>query len=126
MPVESLCRLHCIAEIKEITRVFGFAKTATQKYSNAYQWRLHKKPPSHYVLGTGHVMFFVDKLGYIVNRYKLLCTEWRSRGYNVNQISENDLLSGIDKSFINSYTPTQEAIALNVERINERLKGMTS
>lgn len=124
VPVESLCRQHCIAEIKEITRLFGFARAGTQKYGNAYQWRMHKKPPAQYVLGTGHVLFFVDKLGYIAERYKLLCNEWRCRGYNVNQISEEDLLSGIDKSFINGYVPTDEAIALNIGRINERLKGM--
>lgn len=119
-----LCRQHCIAEIKEITRLFGFAKRGTQQYGNAYQWSIHKKPPKQYVLGTGHVNFFVDKIGYITDRYKLLCSEWRSRGYNVNQISEEDLLRDIDKSFLGSYTPTQEDIALNVSRINERLKGM--
>lgn len=122
--MESLCRLHCIAEIKEITRLFGFAKRGTEQYRNAYQWRLHKNPPKQYVLGTGHVLFFVDKIGYIAERYKLLCNEWRKRGYSVNQISEEDLLAGIDKSFINNYHPTQEAIALNLSRINERLKGM--
>lgn len=124
VPVESLCRQHCIAEIKEITRLFGFAKVGTQKYGNAYQWRLHKKPPTQYVLGTGHVMFFVDKIGYITERYKSLCNEWRSRGYNVNQISEEDLLRGIHPSFIGMYIPTEEAIALNVERINQRLMEM--
>lgn len=124
VPVESLHRLHLIGEIKEITRVFGFARAATQKYGNAYQWRLHKKPPAQYVLGTGHVMFFVDKLGYISERYKLLCAEWRSRGYNINQISEEDLLAGIHPSFIGMYIPTNEAIVLNTARINERLKLM--
>jgi len=124
VPVESLYRLHLIGEIKEITRVFGFARLGTQKYKNAYQWSLHKKPPKVYVLGKGHVLFFVDKLGYVTERYKALCSEWKSRGYNVNQISEEDLLCGIDKSFINGYAPTEQAIALNVERINLRLVGM--
>lgn len=120
----TLHREHLVGEIHEITRVFGFARAATQKYGNAYQWRLHKKHPAQYVLGKGHVMFFVDKLSYISERYKLLCAEWRSRGYNVNQISEEDLLRDIDKSFLGSYNPTQEAITLSQARINERLKSM--
>lgn len=70
------------------------------------------------------MLFFVDKLGYIADRYESLCDEWRRRSYNVNQISREDLLQGIDKSFINGYSPTQEAIALNVNRINDRLEGM--
>jgi len=55
-----------------------------------------------------------------------LCSEWRNRGYNVNQISEEDLLQGIHSNFLGMYAPTQDAIALNVGRINLRLEGMKS
>lgn len=102
----------------------SLARKSTADFRNAYQWSLHKKPPLAYCLGQGHVNFFVNKIAFLTERYKSLCSEWKSRGYNVNQISEEDLLAGIDKSFLGSYTPTQEAIALNVERINERLEGM--
>lgn len=120
----TLHRKHLHAEIRELPRVMSLARKSTADFRNAYQWGLHKKPPSAYCLGQGHVNFFVDKIAFLNERYKSLCDNWRSRGYNVNQISEEDLLAGIDKSFINMYHPTDDAIALNTSRINERLEGM--
>lgn len=120
----TLHRKHLHAEIREIPRVMSLARKSTADFRNAYQWKLHKKPPKQYVLGSGHVNFFVDKIAFLNERYKALCSEWKRRGYNVNQISEEDLLFGIDKSFINEYVPTDEAIALSVERINQRLMEM--
>lgn len=113
-----------MAECHEIVRVFSLARKSTQDFGNRYQWALKKNPPAHYVLGKGHVLFFVDKISFLNIRYKLLCNEWRSRGYNINQISEEELLKDIDKSFLGDYTPTQEAIRLNQQRINERLGVM--
>lgn len=112
------------AEIRELPRVMTLARKSTQDFRNRYQWALKKRPPQNYVLGFGHMLFFVDKIVYLNNRYKALCAEWRSRGYNVSQVSEEDLLYGIDKSFMNDYTPTQESINLNMARINERLSGV--
>ena len=45
------------------------------------------------------------------------------RGYKPNPISRKDLLDKIDTRLYNDYVPTQEAIAINRERINLRLKG---
>ena len=113
-----------MAEIHEMPRVFSLARKSITDFKNSYQWSLHKKPPKHYVLGTGHMNFFVDKISFLNERYKLLCNEWKSRGFNVHPISEESLLQGIDKSFLGSYSPTQEAIELNRGRINQRLKEM--
>lgn len=124
VPIEELCRLHLIAEIKEITRLCTLARDNTSKYGNASAWSKAKKPPSSYVLGTGHVNFFVSRITYIVERYSALCNEWRKRGYNVNEIPRESLVQDIDKSFLGSYTVTQEAIKLNRERIALRLSGM--
>ncbi len=107
-----------------MTRVNTLARKSTQDFRNRYQWALKKNPPEQYVLGTGHVLFFVDKIAFLNERYKQLCAEWQNRGYNVNQISEEELLKNIDKSFLGDYIPTQEAIALNTQRINDRLQGM--
>ena len=68
--------------------------------------------------------FFVDKILFLNERYKKLCAEWKRRGYKIKQVPEEDLLFGIDASFLNNYTPTQEAISLNLGRINERLADM--
>ena len=116
-----LVRQHCHAEVREITRVFSLARKATQQYGNASVWAKAKKPVSQYTLGTGHVLFFVPRIRYLAQRYQELCDNWRARGYSVNQISEKDLLSGIDKSFLGDYTPTQDAVKINRERIALRL-----
>lgn len=113
-----------MGEIHEITRVYGLARKATAKYHNSTVWAFHKKPPATYCLGTGHVQFHVDKLSYIYNRYSSLCAEARSRGYNINQISEESLSQGIDKTFFRSYNPTQESIEINRQRIADRIGGI--
>ena len=48
------------------------------------------------------------------------------RGYKPNPINVKDLLDGIDPKMYNPYVPTSEAIKINSQRINERLKQMES
>jgi len=109
-----LCNKHLVAEKHEITRIPTLARRC--------QWELHKKKiPSEYTLGTGHCLFFYDKLKFIADRYESLCDEMRVRGYNVTQISRNDLLSGIDGSLHFDYKPTENAINVNRQRIFERM-----
>lgn len=104
---------HLVAEVHEITRVFGLARKA--------QHDMHKrKQPAEYTLGTGHVLFFYDKLKYISDRYDSLCNEMINRGYQCNRINKEDLHQGIGKHMLFGYTPTPEAIAINRQRIKER------
>lgn len=49
-----------------------------------------------------------------------------NRGYKPNPINVKDLLDDIDPKMYNSYVPTDEAIKINRQRINERLKQMES
>jgi deoxyribonuclease (pyrimidine dimer) len=76
-------------------------------------------------LGAGHMNFFVPRLKFLAARYKLLCDEWRRRGYSIGQISAQSLLKGIDAGFLGDYTPTNSAIELNRSRIAEKLRTMT-
>jgi hypothetical protein len=111
-----LHRKHLIAELHELPRIFSLARKAQSNIKN-------RKIPPDYTLGVGHVIFFYDKLQFLANRYRLLCNEMRKRKYNVNQIAESDLLSGIDKSLINDYIPTKSAIQINIQRIKDRTKA---
>jgi len=102
------------AEKHEITRVFDLARKC--------QWELHKKKiPAEYTLGTGHCLFFYDKLQYITERYDSLCNEMQNRGYNCNRIAKADLEQGIDRSLFWNYKPTEVAMQINRDRINLRL-----
>lgn len=105
---------HLVAEVHEVTRIFGLARKA--------QYEIHKKKiPNEYTLGTGHCLFFLDKLKYITERYNSLCTEMTARGYVCNRVEQSELEQGIDRSLFWDYTPTDAALVLNRARINERL-----
>lgn len=118
IPVEELHRLHLQAELKEITRVFGYARKAQFDIIKG-----KRNIPKEYTLGTGHVLFFYPRLKFIADRYESLVAEMKRRGYNVNPIAREKLLKGIDIRLHNDYTPTQEAIEINKQRISDRLSG---
>ena len=120
---QELTRQHLIAEIRELPRIFTLVKSWRNTGVNYYNFKRIKKQPEAYTLGAGHMIFFADKLGYLLERYSALCNEWRSRGYTVNQVANNDLLAGIDKAYIKGYTPTPEALQINRQRIADRLAG---
>jgi deoxyribonuclease (pyrimidine dimer) len=116
VPVETLSRLHLIAEYREITRLPG----------NLDAWLNRKsKPPSFdeipvdYKLGTGHVKFFYNKFQYLEKRFDAIIEEMLCRGYNPN-FTDSSIFKRVDKLYYNDYTPTEEAIALNMVRIKER------
>ncbi len=104
---------HLVAEYREIVRVFDLARKC--------QHEIHKKKiPSEYTLGTGHVLFFYDKLKFISTRYDQLCAEMQARGFNFSRVPKEELHQGIDSSLFWDYIPTVEAIQINRLRIAER------
>jgi len=76
--------------------------------------------PSTYVLGTGHVKFFYDKMLFLQRRFEDLVNEMLSRGYKPTY-KDSSIFIPENKAFYNDYVPTEEAMRLNRERINERL-----
>jgi len=66
------------------------------------------------------------KLKFVHEHYLALTQEMLDRGYKPNPINVKDLLDGIDPKMYNPYVPTDEAIKINRQRINERLKQMES
>lgn len=116
IPVQELVGKHLVAEYREIVRIFGVRREAQKA-------RRRLVVPPEYVLGTGHVTFFTDKLQFVLERYQQLVDEMVRRGYNPNPIPEQELTNGIDKRWFGSYTPTIKAQSLNRQRIAERLGG---
>lgn len=76
--------------------------------------------PKAFKLGTGHVTFFYDKLGYLLSRYRELYHECIRRGYNVTNYES--AWDGIPDNLLGNYTPTKRDRDIVQERINERLK----
>jgi len=107
---------HLVAEYKEIVRVFALSRKAQFDVM-----RGKRDLPTEYTLGTGHVLFFYNKLGFILTRYKQLTQEMIRRGYSPNPIAESELMLKIDKKMFGDYIPTEKAISINRQRIQERM-----
>lgn len=116
-----LTNKHLMGELHEITRVYGLVRKAQDRKINKYNFKDKIKQPSAYTMGTGHVYFFYDKLGFITERYYALNQEAVKRNFNVNPIDKEQLVAGIQQWWFGEYKPTQEAVEINRQRIAERL-----
>lgn len=112
VPVEELVDKHLVAEKHEITRVLALARN--------HNPRTVKIPPT-YRMGTGHVTFFYNKIGFIISRYHELCKEMRKRGFNVTELTTEAMLEGMPPHLVRGYNPTEEAIEISRARLKERL-----
>lgn len=126
VPVETLHDKHLTAEQHEITRVYRQAYEARfRAYPNDFV-----QPYKEYVLGTGHVTFFYDKLWYIAIRHAQIVNEMLDRGFKATIIEGHRVWLDIAKReskyarLWNKWEPTQKAMFINQRRIDERLKDM--
>lgn len=85
---EKLTDEHLRAEIRELPRIVSKIRTYLDKETNI-EFILNKsKNIPEFKLGTGHVMFFYDKIKFLYNRYNSLLEEYRKR-YNKNWNKES-------------------------------------
>lgn len=110
VPPAELTDKHLMAEHREIKRIPNCI--AKGRYNMQGQ-------PRKFTLGTGHVKFFYDKLGYLYKRYESLYNECKKRGFNVS--SYHAAWDNIPEHLKNDYTPTEKDRAIIRERIAERL-----
>lgn len=110
VPPKNLTRQHLIAEHREIKRIPNVV--AKGKFSMIGQ-------PKEFTLGTGHVKFFYDKLGYLKNRYEEIYAECKHRNYDVSYYG--DAWNDVPKNMMGDYTPTEKDVQIIIERINQRL-----
>lgn len=112
---ETLHQKHLVAEYREIPRIFQLVRKHVESGKKLVA-------PSEYTLGTGHVKFFYDKLGYIHKRYSQLIDEMKRRGYNpsyTNTMLED--YAAIPPSYWKDWTPDEKSININLARIAERM-----
>ena len=110
IPVEELCDKHLLAKHREIKRIPNCIKKGRYNMKNQ---------PKLFTLGTGHVKFFYDKLGYLKKRYIKIHNECLHRHKNVTDFS--NAWDGIDPTLMGDYSPTDRDRLIIRERINERL-----
>lgn len=114
--VQELADQHLMAEYRELPRVFGAVRKHAQDGKRVHDFKIS----STYILGTGHVTFFYDKLLYLQKRHIDIVNECLRRGINIQNIETNDI-SDIPAEFCNDYTPTAQEINTSRSRLIEKL-----
>ena len=117
VPVEELTRQHLVAEYRELPRIYNLVRKRIDQGNKPTDI----KKPETYTLGTGHVTFFYDKLGWLTNRYVSLCNEMKSRGYTVNYGDTNALTHGIPSEWFDTFNVDDTMLSINRQRIKDRL-----
>lgn len=120
IPVHELHTKHLVAEYRELPRVFALILAAQMRGETPATINA----PKEYVLGTGHVKFFYDKVLYLARRFDQLVTEMLHRGYNPKYLDVRSKMFGIDQMWMNDWKPPYAALRLSRKRITERLEIM--
>jgi hypothetical protein len=98
-----------IAEHREITRIPNAVKSGRAIVKNI---------PPRFTLGTGHVKFFYDKLGYLARRYQSLYLECITRHFAVT--NKLDSFNFLPANLFQDYTETEEDRAMLISRIHSK------
>lgn len=112
IPVRSLSGKHLIAEHREIKRIPNIIVSGKAKI---------KDIPLKFTLGKGHVKFFYNKCGYLLNRYKLIYLECIERGYKVQNYES--AWDKVPKELMGDYNPSIKDREIVEQRIKERSVG---
>lgn len=107
VPVEELTNPHLLAEWRELPRMAGFARRCADGTR-----------PADYVLGSGHMKFFLDKGVFLEMRHIELTIELKRRGFNLKSYERFRMP---DMWGRHDYVPTENALIINRQRIAERL-----
>jgi deoxyribonuclease (pyrimidine dimer) len=108
---------HLIVEYRELPRIVNDWKSKKGDAS------FYKNIPAKYVLGTGHVRFFRDKIKFLVNRHKELVQECIKRNFKIKyQESLVDSTLIVSDTRQIDYIPTKQDIFTSQERIDSKIK----
>jgi deoxyribonuclease (pyrimidine dimer) len=120
VPPEELHKKHLVAEYHELPRVFTYVRMQLAKGKDPAKI----KAPTEYTMGDGHVKFFYTRLGFLLNRQADLIIEMTRRKIKVRFDDVKGLAEGIPDHLMGDYEPTPEALAINRERLAQRLAEM--
>lgn len=118
VPVQELADQHLMAEYRELPRIFGAVRKHVQGEKKVKDFNISNT----YLLGTGHVTFFYDKLKFLANRHYDLVLECLRRGINISNTGINDI-SDIPDEWCCEYLPSTTEIELSRSRIIEKIQA---
>lgn len=112
-PVSELSDQHLMAEYRELPRVFGAVRERLAKG--------HKFDdiPSDFRLGTGHVKFFYDKIGFLFLRQNDIIFECLKRGIKIANTHVD--VADIPFRLMNNFIPSETDVALSQARLDEKI-----
>ncbi len=87
VPPKALTDQHLLGEYNEIRRPINLAIKRHEKEGN----RIHRGIPNQYQLRAGHVIFFYNKLQYIIDRFEAIKEEMRARGWSANGVIDAEI-----------------------------------
>lgn len=112
-PVETLMDQHLMAEYRELPRIFGAVR---ERFAKKHKF---DDIPEDFRLGSGHVKFFYDKIGFLVIRQNAIINECLKRGINIANTHVD--VADIPLRFMNDFIPSEADIALSQSRLNEKI-----
>lgn len=114
IPVEELSDQHLFAEFRELPRIRHMHPRNTEPTISC-----------EYVLGKGHVMFFLDKGLWLEKRHKELYDELVKRYQRSDKNFETVIpllsLDHWEEKYMNDWQPNEKEIDINVERVLDRI-----
>lgn len=105
-----------LAEFRELPRIPNSIISGKAKID-------FKKIPNNYRLGTGHVLFFYNKLEYLRKRHATICREMDRRNIKRDSsvtVDLNSLSDVLRACLCNDWQPVQTDHNINIERLQER------
>lgn len=113
---EELTDQHLMREYQELPRIVGLVRKAIHRGKKTSDFKI----AHDYILGSGHVTFFYNKLEFLQKRQLLLIEELLKREYKI--IHQNGLnLIDIPDEWKRDYIPTTNGLMLSRERIREKI-----
>jgi deoxyribonuclease (pyrimidine dimer) len=110
---KNLTDQHLIAELRELPRIFTAVNKRIEKGKS------FNDIPEQFTLGTGHTLFFYNKLNFLHQRHCLLRYEYQMR-FGKDWKFRPDV-NVIQCPFNNFHLPTQEEKQLLIDRISTRI-----
>lgn len=113
---EELTDQHLMREYQELPRIVGLVRKAIHKGRKPSDFKI----ASDYILGSGHVTFFYNKLEFLRKRQLSLIAELLVREYKIVHQEGLDLYD-IPNEWKGDYIPTNNGLMLSRERIREKI-----